>query len=268
MARMGMDVDQVESAGKELKARSQEIDALVAKVDGIVRKLPGVWDGPDAQQFVNEWWPEHKKTLAHVSTSVAGLGQSALNNASQQREVSGSNGGGGLGQTLPSEPTRLLPVEPAPGSTAPGTLGAWNEADYRKFESESLTPVRDRNGNFLYNADQNGKAVDNCTAWAAWRWEQLHPGKQAPWGDGGQMAAGLNGTPQTPASLGALASYSEGKYGHVMVVEELRPDGSLRVSETNYNNSSAIKTDRVWVPQGKGMWKCGDMTLQISFSPA
>ena len=98
MTRLGMDVDQVESTGKELKARSQEIDALVTKVDGIVRKLPGVWDGPDSQQFVNEWWPEHRKTLVHVSTSVAGLGQSAMNNASEQREAStgggGSSGGG------------------------------------------------------------------------------------------------------------------------------------------------------------------------------
>lgn len=105
MARMGMDVDQVASAGKALKERAAEIDALVGKLDGIVRAIPGAWVGPDAQQFVNEWWPEHKKTLQAASSHVAGLGQSALNNASEQREVSGNSvGGGGDGSTGPNAP--------------------------------------------------------------------------------------------------------------------------------------------------------------------
>ncbi|MEO8527523.1 MAG: CHAP domain-containing protein [Pseudolysinimonas sp.] len=173
----------------------------------------------------------------------------------------------------PQHPDLTLPphdpsAPQVPGSSTPGTLPGWNEAEYRKFESENLRPIYNKDGTLAYYADQNGKAVDNCTAWAAWRWEQLHPGRQAPWGDGGQMAAALHGTPQTAPTLGALASYSEGSYGHVMVVEELRPDGTLRVSETNYANSSAIKTDRVWTPVGNGVWQCGNMKREISFSAA
>ena len=95
MARLGMDADQVAAAGRALKERAGEIDALVARIDGIVRGLPGVWDGPRSQQFVQEWWPAQKKSLVTASSHVAGLGQSAMNNATEQREVSGAGSGSG-----------------------------------------------------------------------------------------------------------------------------------------------------------------------------
>ncbi len=89
MARLGMDVDQVMAVSKKLRAESAAIDSLVSKIQGIVSGLPGVWDGPDAQQFVNDWWPEHKKTLIAASHHIAGLADAARNNANEQSRVSG-----------------------------------------------------------------------------------------------------------------------------------------------------------------------------------
>lgn len=89
MARMGMDVESVERTGRDLKSKAANLQSLVGEIDGLVRGLPGIWDGRDAEQFVNEWWPQHKKNLLAVKESVEGLGQSALNNAAEQREVSG-----------------------------------------------------------------------------------------------------------------------------------------------------------------------------------
>ena len=89
MARMGMDVDQVEKAGHDLQNRSADIDALINTIEGLVSNLPSIWDGKDAQMFVTQWWPEHKAHLVKVSGSIAGLGRSALANASEQRNVSG-----------------------------------------------------------------------------------------------------------------------------------------------------------------------------------
>lgn len=89
MARLGMDVEQVQVISKKLRAEAAAIDSLVAKIQGIVASLPGVWDGPDAQQFVNEWWPEHKKTLQAASSHIAGLADSAKNNADEQARISG-----------------------------------------------------------------------------------------------------------------------------------------------------------------------------------
>lgn len=91
MAQLGMDVDAVEAAGRQLQAKAQSIDAVVANLDKTVASLSGVWDGKDAHAFINEWWPDHRKALAAASTSVAGLGQSALNNASEQRKASGDS---------------------------------------------------------------------------------------------------------------------------------------------------------------------------------
>jgi len=89
MARLGMDVDAVQAVSKKLRAEAAAIDALVSKIQGIVSSLPGIWDGPDSQQFVNDWWPEHKKTLQAASQHIAGLADSAKNNADEQARISG-----------------------------------------------------------------------------------------------------------------------------------------------------------------------------------
>lgn len=88
MARLGMDADLVESASRELKARAGDINTIVSELDRLVNGLLSIWDGPDAKTFVQQWWPEHKKQLVSASTTIEGLGQSAWNNAQEQRNVS------------------------------------------------------------------------------------------------------------------------------------------------------------------------------------
>ncbi|QTE28987.1 WXG100 family type VII secretion target [Pengzhenrongella sicca] len=88
MARLGMDVDAVEGIAKQLQSLADQISSLESQINGKVQQLPGIWDGRDAQTFVTQWWPQHQKALKSAAEAVKGLGQSALNNASQQREVS------------------------------------------------------------------------------------------------------------------------------------------------------------------------------------
>lgn len=88
MARQGMDVEAVEQKARELKNHAVAIGNLIAQLDQAVASLPSVWEGADAQQFVNDWWPEHKRALQAAQSAVDGLGQSAINNAAAQREVS------------------------------------------------------------------------------------------------------------------------------------------------------------------------------------
>jgi uncharacterized protein YukE len=98
---MGMDVDVVEDAGRQLKSQAASIGSLISQLDTVVNALPSVWDGQDAQQFVHTWWPQHKKALAAAQQQIDGLAQSALNNASEQREAS-STGGSDRGSTAAS----------------------------------------------------------------------------------------------------------------------------------------------------------------------
>ena len=88
MARMGMDVDAVEQASRDLKARAAEITTLMGQIDKIVNHLSSVWDGKDANDFVHNWWPGHKKNMTAIASAIQGLGQSAQNNANDQRNVS------------------------------------------------------------------------------------------------------------------------------------------------------------------------------------
>ena len=94
MAQMGMDVEAVESVGRQLKQSASSIDQIVGTLDKTVNGLSSLWEGPDAQRFTQSW-PTFRKSLLAAQASVAGLGQSALNNASEQREASGANGSGG-----------------------------------------------------------------------------------------------------------------------------------------------------------------------------
>jgi surface antigen/uncharacterized protein YukE len=288
MAQLGMDVDAVEAAGRQLQAKAQSLDAVVANLDKTVASLNGVWDGKDAQTFINEWWPEHKKALSAASASVAGLGQSALNNASEQRQASGISGAGvaGLGAAGLAAAVGggaiLAAGNPAPagaGGAAEGSKGATSgslppasdseQATYHQFEASTSH----YDAGVGYNVDANGKGVDNCTAWADWRREQL--GYASTGGTGGEMAGKAGGSASIAPTLGALGSYmptDAGTAGHVFIVEGITSNNppTIHISEANYANSPDVHyrdltqgTDGKWYGQGMGAGG-----YSIDFSPA
>lgn len=93
MNRLGMDVDAVESAGRALKAHADRIDGIIRALDRSVKSLGPVWQGATAQRFIQRTWPAYRTELVAAREHIAGLGQSALNNASEQRGVSRGSGG-------------------------------------------------------------------------------------------------------------------------------------------------------------------------------
>lgn len=82
----GMNVDDVRALGDLLKRKAADIRALVSEIEGKVHST--AWEGPDARAFKDQWWPEHKQHLATVADQVDGFGQSALNNAQEQQDIS------------------------------------------------------------------------------------------------------------------------------------------------------------------------------------
>jgi uncharacterized protein YukE len=104
MAQMGMDVDAVESVGRQLKLSADSVDQIVSSLDKSVNGLLQVWDGPGAQRFVQQTWPTFRKSLVAAQASIASLGQSALNNASEQRGTSGATGSGSSGASATGSP--------------------------------------------------------------------------------------------------------------------------------------------------------------------
>jgi uncharacterized protein YukE len=122
MARIGMDVDQVEAAGRALKTQASALEGTLKSLDSLVRTLPGVWEGQDAQMFVHQWWPEHRAKLVVAISSVDGLGQSALNNASEQREASGTAAGGAVSTGNASRPSGQGLRDPESPPTGPKSV--------------------------------------------------------------------------------------------------------------------------------------------------
>lgn len=93
MVRLGMDVEVVEGVGRKLNRQAANLTSVVAAVDQLIARSASVWDGPRAGQFVDAWRSTHRRALLEVSSSVGGLGASALHNAQEQRTVSGSGSG-------------------------------------------------------------------------------------------------------------------------------------------------------------------------------
>lgn len=88
MTQLGMNADAVEQIGRQLQQQADQIQTIVNHINSLVGNMQQNWWGPDAQTFCNDWWPQHRNELAAVGNSINGLGQSALNNASEQRNVS------------------------------------------------------------------------------------------------------------------------------------------------------------------------------------
>ncbi len=226
---VGMDVDVVRQLAQQLDRQATALEGTAQAVDRIVSQLRSVWRGTDAETFQGWWVHQHRPALTGCGEAIHGLSQSALNNATEQEGASGGSSPGetsGVGSTSGVSPAPgTAPAVPAP-ATQDGFIPAgraWQDAQ-AGYDSWARG----------YWA---GDGQYQCTGWARYRWHEL--GVALPdvrLGNGADMAdgvAGVTGVPvSTQPSLHAIASYGSG-YGHVMVVEEIRPDGSVRFSEMN-----------------------------------
>ena len=89
MARLGMDVDEVERVAAGLHSQAGNLGHLIQSIDQLVNAAVHAWDGDDSRQF-HEWWnSQHKPALNNAMNAIDGLSQAAKNNASAQRQVSG-----------------------------------------------------------------------------------------------------------------------------------------------------------------------------------
>lgn len=87
----GMDIAGVEALGQLLQQRSEQVEAIQKELD--LRLSASSWIGSDADAFRQQAWPAARARLAQVAADLRGFGQSALNNAAEQRQASGVPGG-------------------------------------------------------------------------------------------------------------------------------------------------------------------------------
>jgi uncharacterized protein YukE len=225
----GMNIAEIEAFGNRLQQHfSTQLNSIADELETVVGQTSSSWVGPDGEKF-RSWWPAKRSAIRATADDVHGFGQSALNNASQQREASGDRAGSFL-----TGPGRLMPVGPDPefpgGPVLAGQIvhpggRAWQDV---KKEYDAWATGRFAEG---------GESHYQCTGWANFRWQQMgYEGDIS--GHGGAMAGNAGPTTSDP-SLHAMASYRSGEYGHVMIVEEVTNGGNtIRVSEMNVGDQN------------------------------
>lgn len=82
----GMNVEEVDRLGRDLQDIAREIDRIVTRLNKQIGST--TWVGNDANRFKNEWWPGHRTKLKAIQSDLDGFGQSAKNNAEEQRRIS------------------------------------------------------------------------------------------------------------------------------------------------------------------------------------
>ncbi|WP_328354366.1 CHAP domain-containing protein [Mycobacterium sp. NBC_00419] len=241
---MGMDVDQVEQTGRQLKQHAASIDTLVSQLDKVVNALPAVWQGPDAQRFVSEWWPQHRQSLTSAQSHIEGLGQSALNNVSEQRQASASSGSGGTAAaSSTASATASTVAAAAHATTADGAVSAAQSAAADRFVDQWQGKFIDPDHSYgaqcfdVFRQYSNqvvgatpGIATDSVAASDIYNHYDTNGVSQyydrIPYGQGQPHA-------------GDIVVYGQGQYGHVALVTGV--DGNkYSVLEQNYTWQDGI----------------------------
>ena len=264
---IGMNVAEVEDLGRFLQSHAGKLESIRSQIDQLVRSA--AWVGFDATRFTQQWWPEHAARLATVDRELEGLGQSALNNAAEQRQASESTNrpswvGGAAAATSALAGTVAGPLGtassaavPSSHATAPSALSGSPDELKRGFLadwSRSTASSQHDQWNFRYN--ESG----NCTSYVAWRINQLAAerglgdryltnnnigsvtglrlGDAQYWGE---HAGAAGFPPSTSAQPGAVAWWDaasgRGEHGHVAVVRSVSPDGTIVVEESAWGSA-------------------------------
>lgn len=259
---MGMDVDAVEDASRQLQRCGAELASMLSGVDTCVRSLEGQWEGADARRFIHEWWPQHKKRLLQASEAVEGLGQAAWNQAQDQRRISegGSNGPGlrfGVEPRNPPSPG-AAPIAGGPGprpdvmppgyvdgpTPRPDVMPPGHQETFRAWST--LAPGRPIDFDNAYG----NQCVDVINDYASALFPGVPPHQTLGGGDAHNIYGNASsryfdkigfGTPgylPQPGDIiciGTGGSGMSGTYGHVAVVTEVR-DGVVHVLQQDGAN--------------------------------
>lgn len=97
---VGMNVAEVRRMAEQLRHGAEQLRGIISTVDG--RVAHSSWDGYDADEFREEWWPGHRQRILEAADRIQGLAQSATNNADEQERVSGTGVGTAGGHGTPS----------------------------------------------------------------------------------------------------------------------------------------------------------------------
>lgn len=86
MAVWGLDVQQVRQLSSQLNNKAGEIESILSTLTTALGNTQ--WEGPDANQFRNEWTGHHTSSLKQVVQALRDASQKASQNAAAQEQTS------------------------------------------------------------------------------------------------------------------------------------------------------------------------------------
>ncbi|EKU48511.1 CHAP domain-containing protein [Staphylococcus massiliensis] len=173
--------------------------------------------------------PNYETTYNEVSTSNVENVQVQANTYAQNQEVKNE----AYVPVATNEVNYNGDYQVAAPTNAPSVSHvSYNQTQsYSQPASQTYTAPQSFSGSNLYNWGQ-------CTYYAFERRQQLGKGVGSLWGNANNWASAArsNGyTVNNTPSVGAIFQSGNGAYGHVGVVEAINADGSIQVSEMNWN---------------------------------
>jgi uncharacterized protein YukE len=86
MAVWGLDVEQVRQLSSQLNQKAADIESILSTLTSALNSTQ--WEGPDANQFRNDWSGQHTSSLRNVANALRDAGAKAQQNASAQEQTS------------------------------------------------------------------------------------------------------------------------------------------------------------------------------------
>lgn len=86
MAVWGLDVEQVRQLSSQLNQKAADIESILSTLTSALNSTQ--WEGPDANQFRNDWSGQHTSSLRNVANALRDAGAKAQQNAAAQEQTS------------------------------------------------------------------------------------------------------------------------------------------------------------------------------------
>ncbi len=149
MAVWGLDVEQVRQLSTQLNQKATDIEGILSSLTSALNATQ--WEGPDANQFRNDWSGQHTSALRNVANALREAGSKAQQNAAAQEQTSTASPTGGGESARP-----LL-------NTGENPMAGMYGADVAQLRD--LARTFDRNADRL---DNDRMSVGNAIRISAW----------------------------------------------------------------------------------------------------
>lgn len=284
----GADLDQLRALSSRLKSQSGKMREVANS--STFALMAAEWTGGEIDAIRDQWRRNSLPTITRLADSLEQLGSDLDQHVAEQERVSAGGSGGPLGNLIDwirRSIDRFIdgivgPGQTVPPEAAPTEKGGDSASDPNNGSASPAPAATEDNkgatigvlhppsgGRDAYVAEMGappypvyrgtldglGAYKGECTSWVAWRRSQLG----LPYNDGGgtghggEMASRLGGSSSNPPTLGAVVSNPN--EGHVMIIEEIFPDGSFRVSEMNISGvEGSVRDTKVWRPNPDGTY--------------